>query len=365
MLINKLILKNLHVIEALGGGVYTYFKDLSYFFSQEDIIKNHETIIIYNDKRNEILPEKIRDDFGYKIKLIKINMGKELNPIQDLISAYKLTKLIRNINPDTIHLHSSKASVIGRLASFLSFKKHKLYYTPHGYSFLRKDISATKRLLFKFIEKYTQFILGGITIACGDTEYEIAKTIGKAAIVRNGINLNLIENKYVPIDNEILVFGIIGRITAQKNPKLFNEIALLFPRYKFIWIGDGELIHEITAPNIEITGWLFNSDQVYSQLNKIDVFLQTSLWEGLPIAILEGAAFRKPIVATNVIGNKDVVVNGVNGFLFNDIDSLKESFLLLEDKIFRENMGLNSYEIVKEKFDNQKNFYELIKIYNS
>lgn len=194
---------------------------------------------------------------------------------------------------------------------------------------------------------------------------KLLKKIGKAKIVRNGINLSLIENKYIPIDNEILTFGIIGRITAQKNPKLFNEIALLFPRYKFIWIGDGELRDEITAPNIEITGWLFNSDQVYSQLNKIDVFLQTSLWEGLPIAILEGAVFRKPIVATNVIGNKDVVVNGVNGFLFNDIDSLKESFLLLEDKIFREEMGLNSYEIVKEKFDNQKNFYELIKIYKT
>lgn len=172
---NNLGLKNLHIIEALGGGVYTYFKDLSYFFSQEDIMNNHKTVIIYNDKRNEILPEKIREDFGNKVELIKLNMEKELNFSQDLISTYKLAKLIRKIKPDTIHLHSSKASIIGRWASFLSFNKQKLYYTPHGYSFLRKDISNTKRLLFKFIEKYTQFIFGGVTIACGDTEYEIAK----------------------------------------------------------------------------------------------------------------------------------------------------------------------------------------------
>jgi len=356
-------LKVLHIIEALGGGVHTYFKDLSYFFSQKELLSEYETIIVYNDKRNEIVPEKIKEDFGDKVKLIKVDMVKNLNPIKDLVSTYELAKVIRKIDPDIIHLHSSKAGVIGRWASFISFKQHKLFYTPHGYSFLRKDISSSKRHIFKWIEKYTQTTFGGTTIACGDTEYEIAKKLGKAELVRNGINLKKIEKNYIPINNSQLTLGVIGRISEQKNPKMFNQIALRFPQYKFIWIGDGELRHEITAPNIEITGWFFNSEEVYKHLNKIDAVLQTSLWEGLPIALLEGLAFYKPIVATNVIGNKDVVEQGTNGFLFTKIDELDEYFPILEKTEIRKKMGLNAHLSCKNKFDIQKNLIKLIKIY--
>lgn len=357
-------MKILHITEALGGGVYTYFKDLCYFFSNDEFENEFETIVIYNDKRNEIIPEKIQNDFGKKIKLIKVNMVKELNPFQDFISTIKLAKIIRDIKPDVIHLHSSKASVIGRCASFLSFRKHKLFYTPHGYSFLRKDISPLKQKLFKNIEKYTQNIFGGVTIACGDTEFEIAKDLGKSKLVRNGINLSLVEKHYKPIHNEKLTFGIVGRITAQKDPITFNNIAIKFPQYNFLWIGDGDLRNLITASNIKITGWLYSSNQVYEYLNRIDVFLQTSLWEGLPIAPLEGLAFRKPIISTNVIGNKDIVENNYNGFIFENLDELKYHFIFLENEINRNKMKINAYNSVKNKFDNQKNFYELIKIYS-
>ncbi|CAM3327761.1 glycosyltransferase [Empedobacter stercoris] len=358
-------MKILHIIEALGGGVHTYFKDLSYFFSQKEVLNDYETIIVYNDKRDEIVPEKIKEDFGDKVKLIKVDMVKNLNPIKDLISTYELAKVIRKVNPDVIHLHSSKASVIGRWASFVSFKKHKLFYTPHGYSFLRKDISSSKQNLYRIIEKYTQSIFGGTTIACGDTEYEIAKKLGKATLVRNGINLKKVERNYIAINNSQLTLGLVGRISEQKNPKLFNQIAFHFPQYKFIWIGDGELRHEITAPNIEVTGWFFNSEEVYKHLNRIDVILQTSLWEGLPIALLEGLAFHKPIVATDVIGNKDIVDHRINGYLFTKIEELDEYFTLLEQAEAREKMGKNAYLSCKNKFDSQKNFYDLINIYEN
>ena len=358
-------MKILHVVEALGGGVYTYFNGLSSFFSQDEITKEHETIIIYNDKRNEIIPEKIKEDFGSKVELIKVEMVKNLNPIKDLKSTYQLAKLIRQINPDVVHLHSSKAGVIGRWASFISLKKHKLFYTPHGYSFLRKDLSKNSKSILKNIEKYTQTFFGGTTIACGDTEFEIAKTLGKALMIRNGINLSELEKKSKGSTNKTLTFGLVGRITFARNPTLFNEIALRFPYYNFIWIGDGDLNAQITAPNIEITGWMFNSDEVYEQLNRIDAILQTSLWEGLPIALLEALAFRKPIVATNIIGNKDIVVHGVNGFLFENIEELKPYFKQLENEKTRFEMGENAFEICKSKFDNEKNFNSLIQIYSS
>lgn len=357
----------LHIIEALGGGVYSYFKDLTYYFSQDHVRSKFKTYIIYNDKRNEIIPEKIKKDFGEQIELIKVDMSKNINPLKDIKSSFTIAKIIKDINPNVIHLHSSKASVIGRLSSFLSFNKHKIFYTPHGYSFLRRDISKQKQVLFKSIEKYTQKIFGGTTIACGDTEYKIAQKLGKTKLVRNGINLKKIKGlqQINQKNKSSLRFGIVGRITEQKNPKLFNDIALKFPQYEFIWIGDGELNNIITAENIKITGWLFDENEVYSYLNTIDVFLQTSLWEGLPIALLEALALKKPIVSTNIIGNKDVVINNYNGFLFNDISELDSILPKFENLNFRKNMGINAFNSCKKNFDINVNFKVLEGIYSS
>jgi len=146
--------------------------------------------------------------------------------------------------------------------------------------------------------------------------------MGKSCLVRNGIDIKEIVKSYSKIKNDILTIGIVGRITYARNPKLFNDIALKFPNYNFVWIGDGELNHEITAPNIRITGWMLDHKKVLNELNNLDVYIQTSLWEGLPIAVLEAMALQKPVLATNVIGNKDVVVHNKTGFLFNSIDEL-------------------------------------------
>lgn len=357
-------MKVIHVVEALAGGVYTYFKDLSHFMGQDEITKNVKTYIIYSNKRKEILPENITKDFSKNVVLIPLEMERELNLFKDLDATFKLRKLFNEIDPDVIHLHSSKAGVIGRWAKFLTFKNIKTFYTPHGYAFLRQDISKNKQQLYKFIEKNIQVFFGGTTIACGDTEYEIAKKLGKAKLVRNGIDFKKISLNYQINNNQKLTFGIVGRITAQKNPKLFNKIALKFPQYNFIWIGDGELNAEITAPNIKITGWFYFTAEVYQWINQIDVFLQTSLWEGLPLAVLEAMALKKSIVATNVIGNKDIVEENYNGFLFDEIDELDAIFEKLDIKSFRLKIEENAFNCAKDKFDMYKNFHKLIDIYS-
>src|SRR5690606_4969442 len=338
-------IKVVHIVEALGGGVYTYFKNLTHFFGSEELIKEFETIVIYSSKRKEINPENIRKDFSDNVILIEIDMVRELSPIQDFRSSLQLKKLLKELNPDLIHLHSSKAGVLGRFANSLLFSSKKpVFYTPHGYSFLRLDISSSKRKLYRFIEKYSQRLFGGITIACGDTEHEIAQSLGKSLLVRNGISIKNVELLSEKKENDRLTIGTIGRIMAQKNPKLFNDIALRFPQYDFVWIGDGEDREQLTASNIRITGWFTDNSEVFPLLNQLDVYLQTSLWEGLPIAVLEAMTFKKPIVATNVIGNKDLVVEGNNGFLFNDVTQLDVIFNQLNDKSFRNSLGEKSFE---------------------
>jgi len=274
------------------------------------------------------------------------------------------TTLRKKLNPDIIHLHSSKAGILGRFANFmLLFNKKKVFYTPHGYSFLREDVSLSTRKLYQLIEKYSQCLLGGTTIACGDTEYEIAKKMGKSLLVRNGVNLVNLEKYYKKYKNQKLTIGIVGRIAYQKNPVLFNEIALRFPQYDFVWIGEGEQKNLLTSQNIRITGWTTDQNIVFKELNQLDVYLQTSLWEGLPLAVLEAMAFRKPIVATNIIGNKDLVIPEENGFLFNEKEELDGFFKRLENEAIRLKMGENSYQRCKKEFNVDINFAKLLKIY--
>jgi len=352
-----------HVVEAFAGGIYTYFKDLALFFSSEEVSKEVETIIIYSGKRKETFKGNIKKEFPKNIRIIEMDMNREISPIKDLRSSLKLRKLFKELNPDIIHLHSSKAGILGRFGNFLLFlNKKKVFYTPHGYSFLREDVSVYTRKMYKLVEKYSQCLLGGTTIACGDTEYEIAKKIGKSTLVRNAINLVNLEKYYKKHKNKKLTIGILGRITYPRNPLLFNEIALRFPQYDFVWIGGGEQKKLLTAQNIRITGWLSDQSTIFNELNQLDIYLQTSLWEGLPLAVLEAMAFRKPIVATNIIGNKDIVVPE-NGFLFNKKEELDSFFKIMEEETTRLKMGENSYQRCKKEFNVEINFAKLLKIY--
>ncbi|TRX09714.1 glycosyltransferase [Flavobacterium gawalongense] len=356
-------MKVVHVVEAVAGGVHTYFKDLSFFFGDHEVNATINTTIIYSGNRKEIDSKKIKEEFSNGVLLIEVSMVRNFSPIKDLKSALELAAALRRLNPDVIHLHSSKAGVLGRFACFLLFKKKKVFYTPHGYSFLRTDISIWNKKTYWIIEKSFQKLFGGETIACGDTEYEIAKKIGKSSLVRNGINIEYVTKKSAEYKNEVLTIGIVGRITFARNPKLFNAIAIKFPDFNFVWIGDGELGHEITAPNIRITGWFLERDHALKELNAIDIYIQTSLWEGLPIAVLEAMAMKKPVIATNIIGNKDVVRHNETGFLFNEIEELDNYFEILKDEKTRKIFGEKALERCRDLFDKNKNFKKLIPLY--
>ncbi|HEX9151331.1 MAG TPA: glycosyltransferase [Flavobacterium sp.] len=356
-------MKVVHVVEAVAGGVHTYFKDLSFFFGDHEVNGTIDTTIIYSGNRKEVDSKKIKEEFSDGVVLIEVSMVRNFSPFKDLKSTIALAKELRRLNPDIIHLHSSKAGVLGRFACFLLFKKKKVFYTPHGYSFLRTDISIWNKKIYWIIEKSFQKLFGGETIACGDTEYEIAKKMGKSSLVRNGINIEYVTDKIAEYNNEVLTIGIAGRITFARNPKLFNAIALKFPDFNFVWIGDGELAHEITAPNIRITGWFLERDNALKELNTIDIYIQTSLWEGLPIAVLEAMAMKKPVVATNIIGNKDVVCHNETGFLFNEIEELDNYFEILKDEKTRKIFGEKALKRCHNLFDKNKNFKKLIPLY--
>lgn len=352
-------------VEAFGGGVYTYVKDLCNFLVLNESTSNIKIHLIYSPNRVEFDKEIFKKEIHPNVILHELKIDRKINLSKDINIIKQIRKLLKEIQPDILHLHSSKAGVIGRFASFRLVEKNKIFYSPHGYSFLQKNISNKMTFFYKFVEYATPFLFGGITIASGYTEYKISKKISKSLLIKNGVDFMLPEKLQNHQQNKQLTIGTIGRLTLQKNPKLFNTIAEKLPEVNFIWIGNGELENEITSKNIIVTGWVKTREELLKKLNEVDVYLQVSLWEGLPIALIEAMAMRKPLLVSNIVGNKDCVENGYNGFTFESVDEAVDKINFLKDSNHRKKMGDNSFNKGFNEYNKVKNFHELVEIYLS
>lgn len=303
----------MHVVEPFASGVLRFLIDLT---TQQ--VKEYEIYILYGVRPQT--PANVEQLFDKRIHLIQIRafqgaMKTVMNP-KSYIDIYKYYKKIR---PDILHFHSSASGFVGRL--ILPCRKQPSFYTPHGYSFLMRNTSFLKRTLF-WLAEYLLAKFPTQTIACSKGEYEESLKLSKnSTYVNNGINTKELE-PYIsnsPQPKQTIKVCTSGRIQYQKNPFLFNQIANKLPDVEFIWIGDGELKTELTAPNIKITGWI-KREKVLNILKDVDFFLLPSLWEGLPIALLEAMYIKKICIVSNVIGNKDVIISGQNGIICNSAD---------------------------------------------
>ncbi len=304
--------KVLHIVEAMGGGVFTYIVELANGLSDEF------DVTIAFGIRNET-PENYESYFKDNVHLVRVKyFGRSLNPCKDVKACRELKQIAKDVKPDIIHMHSSKAGALGRL--IFSSKKYKMFYTPHGYSFLMEDVCSLKKNIYKYIEK----LFGRkncTTIACGYGEWEESKKVtGKSTHISNGINtdkMDVVLAKELPPepDHRFTVYTV-GRISFQKNPELFNKVAELLPDIRFLWVGEGDLRGQITSPNIEVTGWV-ERDEAMEYARRGDVFILPSRWEGLPISLLEAMYMKKPCLVSNVVGNRDIIRNNDTGYICN------------------------------------------------
>ncbi len=292
-----------------------------------------DVIIAYSVRKQT--PKDFEKYFDNNIKLIRVkNFTRNINPFKDIKAIFEIRKIIQKEEPDIVHMHSSKAGAIGRL--ILSPKKAKLFYTPHSYAFCKKDEANWKIKLYKLVER----ILGKkkcMTIACSKGEYEEAKKLTKNSMyINNGIDIEQIDQFVLreserQMDIKKLKVCTVGRIGTQKNPNLFEEIAKEFPQIEFTWIGDGNLRDILQSPNIQITGW-HDRKTTIKQLYQNDIFILPSLWEGLPITLLEAMYLEKICLVSDVMGNRDVIENGIDGFICHT----KEEYCEVIEKIKNE-----------------------------
>lgn len=335
-------IKILFIVEAMGGGVFTYIVDLA-----NELVDTYDMYVAYGVRKQT--PKNYKDYFDKRIHLTEVkNFERAINPIKDIVAFWEIKKIAGEIKPDVIHLHSSKAGAIGRM---VFNKKIPLYYTPHGYSFLMENLKPIKRKIFKMIELICAK-RNCMTISCSAGEHqESLKLTQNATYVNNGINIKDVQKiiEKTPKVSHAFTVYTLGRICYQKNPVLFNQIAEMLPNIRFVWIGDGELRSELTSTNIEITGWIDRITAIKYAVNA-DVFLLTSRWEGLPISLLESMYMKKACVVSDVIGNRDVIHNRENGFVCSKAEEFVQAIRISQT-------GVDSLT--------EQAYKDIIKIYNT
>lgn len=337
-------MKVVHIVESFASGTFNFLSDLTRHMPECEFV-------IIHGKREET-PNDFQCYFPEGTRFIAWpHAGRELNAIKDLQACMELFNILRCIHQiDVIHLHSSKAGFLGRLVARILGLKDKVVFTPHGAAFLRQDVSKLKHRLFVWFEKIGDYCAGTV-VACSKSEAEAFTEIGiEANYVNNSVTL--IPEEYSPTNmTEPLKIVTTGRISYQKNPVLFNDIALAYknnPAVTFLWIGDGELRHELTAPNIIVTGWI-PKEEALTHLAESDIYISTSLWEGLPISVLEAMCLEKPLVLSTCVGNRDLVTE--NGFLcYCDADYSKAINFLIGNEEKRNEMGRQSKRLYKKSF---------------
>jgi len=257
-----------------------------------------------------------------------------INPFINVKAVADIRRIMVQGNYDIVHTHSSVAGVVGRLAAVTAGVPVIIHHV-HGWG-LHAGMSRLNQTLYLNLERLSaRFTDRLIAVSRPDIQKAQAHRIGsedKFALIQNGIEL---EQFRQPVDDQQMrselgldpdckLVGMIGRLDEQKNPLDFIRAAARvtksYSKVQFLIVGDGSLRPEcqrlINELNLKEKLFLlgFRND-VARILSILTITAMSSLWEGLPIAFLESMSAGKPIVANNVDGASDVVIDGETGFL--------------------------------------------------
>lgn len=343
-------MKVIHVAESFAAGVMHFIAQLT------QMLPEYEHIVIHGERPDT--PVDFARWFPQSVRFVAWQgVGREINPWHDAVALWRLMRLLKQHDADVIHLHSSKAGFLGRIAALLLGQTQRVLYTPHGVAFLRQDVANVKQAIFVGLEKFAH-ACGGKVIACSASEAACLRSHNiDADFINNGVNCAAQVAGVAAKNAQIVTIALVGRISAQKNPRWYNEIASAFvtqPQVRFVWVGDGEQRHLLTAPNITCTGWV-QPDEVAGYLQAADIYLATSAWEGLPLSALQAMCYRLPLVLSHCTGHVDIVQVGVNGFLFHNTEQAVTALqALITKSALRQDMGQASRDLVEQQFDVQQ-----------
>ena len=260
---------------------------------------------------------------------------REIHPAKDLIAFVQLFRLMKRNRYSIVHTHSSKAGILGRWAAWLAgvpiivHTVHGWGHTEYQHPLIRNVYIALEKISLKITDQL-------ITVSPRDIEKGIADGIGTDddyVVIRSGVEMDRFGHPQTPpeqiratlnIPSGVPVIGTVIRMSPQKAPldyiQAMGIVAQKFPTAYFVIVGDGPLRPQVEQLAIELgisdrlilTGLRRDVPELMAIF---DIFVLTSLWEGLPRVLPQAMATGLPIVATAIDGNAEAVVDGKNGYL--------------------------------------------------
>jgi glycosyltransferase involved in cell wall biosynthesis len=329
----------LHVIARLNvGGTARYITRLA-----EELPKHKvETFVA----TGYVQGSEQEDPSAKNLKVIRIpSLGRQFNPIKDHFAFKQLLKVVKEVKPDILHTHTFKAGFIARMRTEeinkAAGKRVKFVHTFHGHLFDDPEFSGIKSSIITSLERrFAKRTDAIITVGAQVGKELLERRIGKQKQFTNippGVEpLRIPKAK----PRKKITVGWIARVTVVKNPLRALEIAKLFPDAQFLIAGGGDMLEQVKAQaprNTKILGWT-DAAKLFADS---DIILSTSENEGMPIALIEAQLASKPVVATNVGGVAEVVINNKTGFVTRKIteDLAKALEKLINSKPLRTAQG--------------------------
>jgi glycosyltransferase involved in cell wall biosynthesis len=266
------------------------------------------------------------------VPMYALPLRRSIGPA-DAAAAFALLGIVRRGRFDLIHTHSSKAGFIGRWVGRAAGVP--VVHTPNGLYFLGQK--GFQRRFYWALERLTgQITSKMVAVSEGERQVMLQYRLtspDRIHLIENGVDAAWVREQAKTADISSVrqalglngpgpLIGGVGRMVEQKDPLSFvyaaQEIMQAVPEARFVWCGDGELrpavenlARTLNVP-LCVTGHLEN---VWAVMRLFDVFVLLSSYEGLPFALLEAMALDVPVVATDVVGTRDVLQDGVTGWL--------------------------------------------------
>ena len=363
--------------------------------------REFDILILHGEKeKDEKDASALLEKYSLKGEYIPA-LKRKINAVNDVRAFLKIYKIIKAFKPQIVHTHGSKSGLVGRLAAYRA-SVPVIMHTFHGHLF-----HSYYNLFFTWMLKQSERLLGRITsIAIAISEWqkkelcEFYKILSneKVKVIHLGINVeksseeknNLrksFREKY-NIRDEVITVGILGRLVPIKNLSMFVEVAagvreitnvpVCFfiigdgylkkeiqkkcDAYKLNWIENGNASKKVSAI---FTSWI---DDVIPAILGLDIVALTSSNEGTPMSIIEAQSCGKPVVATNVGGVRDTLIDEQTGFLVEpgDVQAMTRKLKrLIENAELRRQMGLKAIEFAAAQFSKQAEIENFRKLYNS
>jgi glycosyltransferase involved in cell wall biosynthesis len=268
------------------------------------------------------------------------HVRRPISLIEDFLGLLELMRLFRRVRPDLVHLNSSKAGILGRVAARL-VRVPVCVFTAHGWAF---GIAATRTaVLYRRAERFVRPLATAIICVC-DADRRAGLEAGtceeeRTVVIPNAVEVGPTPDYSRPGSGPVEIVAV-GRLAEQKDFSTLIAAVALLPAgsVRLRVLGDGPLRQRLEAeivalglPGVvELVGEVAD---VRTPLGQADIFALTSRWEGLPLSILEAMAAGLPVVAAAVDGVPEAVVQGETGFLVSpgDPDETRAALARLAD----------------------------------